>query len=756
MAIDPKQMTPTQLVRTLNSTPLGSVTSGAAIHRQMNEAGTRVGDGKRVHLVRYVAWLARKVHMARKAKTAQTEAAPSNSGYESVRERSRARQAEISQSGRDIGPIPAVADPKRRAKAEKSLKAWCETYMPATFNLPWSDDHLKALKRLDRVIDQDELYALAMPRGTGKTTMLLAAVLKAKLTGKRRFGVLIGDTEMAGVELIEAIKTELETNELLAADYPEVCYPIERLERITQRAKGQLCEGRPTRMSWTKRQIVLPTIPGSPASGAVIHATGLTGRLRGLKHSRSDGEAMRPDMVLLDDPQTDESARSPTQTQQRERLVNGAVLGLAGPSKPIAALMACTVICKDDLADRILDRGTHPEWHGERFKLIYQWPTNEKLWDQYAELRAEGLLNDDGGKAATTFYRKHRKEMDAGAKVAWPQRKLDSELSAIQHAVNLRLRNEAAFLAEHQNEPPDEHAASELRLLDDEIFEKIGGVGRGVVPMACDRLTAFIDVQQKVLWYLVAAWGDGFTGAVVDYGTWPDQGLGYVTTSAAKRTIARAKPGAGFEGQLYNALGELVDQLAGTTWKNEKGTQMQFERVMIDANWGKSTDVVYQFARESTHKSLVLPSHGRGIGASMKPLNEYQKKPGDRVGHYWRIAAASGRGARYVVYDTNYWKTFLSDRIRASLGDRGAIQLYKAKPTQHRMLVDHLTSEYPIEVSGRGRSVQEWKLRPGRENHLFDCLVGAAVAASMLNVATIGHQTKPAGKRRRKGSVSYL
>jgi hypothetical protein len=37
------------------------------------------------------------------------------------------------------------------------------------------------------------------------------------------------------------------------------------------------------------------------------------------------------------------------------------------------------------------------------------------------------------------------------------------------------------------------------------------------------------------------------------------------------------------------------------------------------------------------------------------------------------------------------------------------------------MLPDHLTSEQPIAVTARGQTVDEWKLFPGRENHLFDC-----------------------------------
>ena len=68
-------------------------------------------------------------------------------------------------------------------------------------------------------------------------------------------------------------------------------------------------------------------------------------------------------------------------------------------------------------------------------------------------LRAEGLREGDGGVKATEFYRMRQAEMDAGSQVAWPARFNADELSALQHAFNLKLRDEEAFYAEYQNEP---------------------------------------------------------------------------------------------------------------------------------------------------------------------------------------------------------------------------------------------------------------------------------------------------------------
>ena len=58
---------------------------------------------------------------------------------------------------------------------------------------------------------------------------------------------------------------------------------------------------------------------------------------------------------------------------------------------------------------------------------------------------------------------------DAGAIIAWPQRFHEDELSAIQHAINLKLRDEAAFFTEYQNEPIVEAEGEEM--LDVQLVE---------------------------------------------------------------------------------------------------------------------------------------------------------------------------------------------------------------------------------------------------------------------------------------------
>jgi hypothetical protein len=68
----------------------------------------------------------------------------------------------------------------------------------------------------------------------------------------------------------------------------------------------------------------------------------------------------------------------------------------------------------------------------------------------------------------------------------------------------------------------------------------------------------------------------------------------------------------------------------------------------------------------------------------------------------------------------------------------------------HRMLAEHLTAEYRVKTEGRGRQIDEWKLRtPGRDNHWLDCLVGCAVAASMQGCVLFGTDVRQQNNRPR-------
>lgn len=720
------------VARLLNSTSFGFVLAQARLYREFNRVGFRIGSSenpRNINLLKYIAWMFDRKHTPEETSGARS--------YEDRRNAERDRQAEQSLAGRDIGPLPEVVNPNRKAACERNFQLFCESYFPETYALAWSPDHLKVIEKIETAVLRGGLFALALPRGSGKTTITESAALWSMLYGHREFVVLIGATESAALELLDSLKTELEVNERLAEDFPEVCYPVAQLEGIANRCAGQLYKGERTRITWTSNEIVLPTIEGSRASGIIVRVAGITGRIRGMKFKRSDGRSVRPSLVIIDDPQTSESAGSLEQTRKRVRVLAGDILGLAGPGQKISGIMPCTIIRPGDMADIILNRNTHPDWNGEKTRMVYRFPTNMKLWEEYAEIRAEALRTEGNFQKATEFYLANREAMDAGAEVSWEARFNHDEVSALQHAMNLKFQDEAAFQSEYQNDPLPDDTADDSLLSVDEICAKINGLARRRVPLKCDRLTMFVDVQKALLFYVVIAWAEDFTGAVIDYGSWPDQHRHEYSLADANPSIQTLFPKAGFEGALYAALSALTEECLGREWEREDGAVLKIERALVDANWGQSTDVVYQFCRQSSHAGVILPSHGRYVGASSKPMTEYRKQQGDRLGFNWMIPNVAGKRAiRHVIYDTNYWKSFIHARLAVPVGDKGSLTLYGRIPGAHQLFAEHLTAEYRVKTQGRGRTVDEWKLKPqSHDNHFLDCVAGCAVCGSMLGAS---------------------
>ena len=732
MPINPSNMRVVDVARLLNSTSFGFVLAQARLYREFNRVGFRIGSSenpRNINLLKYIAWMFDRKHTPEETSGARS--------YEERRNAERDRQAEQSLAGRDIGPLPEVVNPGRKAACERNFQLFCESYFPETYSLAWSPDHLKVIEKIETAVLRGGLFALALPRGSGKTTITESAALWSMLYGHREFVVLIGATESAALELLDSLKTELEVNERLAEDFPEVCYPVAQLEGIANRCAGQLYKGERTRITWTSNEIVLPTVEGSRASGIIVRVAGITGRIRGMKFKRSDGRSVRPSLVIIDDPQTSESAGSLEQTRKRVRVLAGDILGLAGPGQKISGIMPCTIIRPGDMADIILNRNTHPDWNGEKTRMVYRFPTNMKLWEEYAEIRAEALRTEGNFQKATEFYLANREAMDAGAEVSWEARFNHDEVSALQHAMNLKFQDEAAFQSEYQNDPLPDDTADDSLLSVDEICAKINGLARRRVPLKCDRLTMFVDVQKALLFYVVIAWAEDFTGAVIDYGSWPDQHRHEYSLADANPSIQTLFPKAGFEGSLYAALSALTDECLGREWEREDGAVLKIERALVDANWGQSTDVVYQFCRQSSHAGVILPSHGRYVGASSKPMTEYRKQQGDRLGFNWMIPNVAGKRAiRHVIYDTNYWKSFIHARLAVPVGDKGALTLYGRIPGAHQLFAEHLTAEYRVKTQGRGRTVDEWKLKPqSHDNHFLDCVAGCAVCGSMLGAS---------------------
>ncbi len=764
MRIDPHHLTPMELTRLLNSTPLGTVISQHKVYRQRAEAGGRIDSLSKpgaIDLIRYAGWVF--------GLWIKKQAASPLNRVQKHRVQEAHRNRVKRESIRNIGQVGRIADIRRRQACERDLARFIMTYAPEGKNT-FSEDHLRVIKRIENAIFHGGRFVEAVYRGFGKSTISELAAVWAVCFGHKSFVPLIGANQARATDNLNSIKGTFESERLLA-DFPEICFPIQSLEGITQRCHGQMYENKDaqvtaTHLEWGSEYLVLPMTDGAydqdgqwhqnQAAGSVILGCGITSsKVRGMKKRRGDGVQMRPDFCIIDDPQDEESAASPQQVTKRLNIIKKAIIRSGGHTEGMSIVMPCTVIQKDDLVDQLLDPVKNPAWQGERIPFVRKWAQrHEDLWlEQYARIRGRYDSNDPDDQLrarrdATEFYRKHREEMDKGCEISWEwcYSRREHELSAIQHAYNALIDDgEAVFASEFQNEPflpPEE----EGQITTAEIYARVNNLKRSDIPVSCEYLSAFIDVQGKLLYYAVCAWTVDFTGYLIDYGTFPDQKRKYFTLRQAACSLRQVFSGTGQEGAWRAGLEALTDKLLGREWRRDDGMAFRITRCLIDANDGNASGTIYDFCRQSRYPSVVMPSRGKGVTASSKPFCDYHKKTGDRVSDFnWRIPASQGKNAtRYILFDTNYWKSFVRSRLRVGKGDPGALTIFGKKAEAHRMLAEHLVAEYSVRTEGRGRVVDEWRMRPGlTENHFFDCLVGCAVGASEQGVVLPGTGGKP-------------
>lgn len=666
----------------------------------------------------------------------------------------------------DIAPLPdpmTAEELQVRNACNDSLLFHLQTCYPNAFQLPFSDDHLRLIDQIEIACRDGQLKALAMPRGNGKTTIVTRAGLWSLLAGYRKFAVVIAATEAFAQKLLSSIKTEILTNQMLQTLYRNELHCLKALEGESKRAIGQRFEGQKTNVQWLSGQIAFGYVPTVNTSGAILSCCGITGNIRGQQITGIDGVIHRPDLVLVDDPQTKESASSPSQCQKRHELMMGDVLGMAGPHTSLSALCTCTVIYKNDLADRLLDRKQSPVWQGDICKMVYDWPKDEKIWDEYRTVWEDELRRDGDGSDARQFVQDHFDQMHLGSKVGWKHRYRPDEVSALQHAYNLRFRDEAAFYAEYQNDPLSSQTDSPFELDAETIARKTNNEKRGVVPAECERITTFVDVQNNVLFYVQTAWEMQGRGHVINYGTYPDQGRLYFTKKQIEKTLQDVGRTENLNEAIYLGLDALMNDLFARTYRRADGTLMGLDRCGVDARSGYHTRCVRRFCRETKHMGRIHPQFGVYIGKDGRPWHQWKHNKTHRMGVHCRMQPPpkTEMGVRELMVDTNWWKSFAAERLAATMGADKTLMLWDDAPARHRMFAEHCLSETPVRVVGKaGNEVIEWRQETQHLNNDFwDCLVGTCVLASVEGVRVDMQDEairKQKPKRNRRSATNFV
>ena len=489
--------------------------------------------------------------------------------YEKLKERARARNVALALAGRDIGELPEVVNPERKARAASDFRFFCESYFPLTFHLPWSPDHLKVIAQ-DRT---GRACAAVCSRwrclaGAGKTTICECACIWAVLNGHREFVCLIGQRRRAcdGHARLDQDGTRRQRTAAGGLSRGRLSDPVPRRDRQSlqrpalSRASGRTSAGPPARSCCRRCR-------AASASGAIIKVAGITGRIRGMKYKRADGQTVRPSLVV------------------HRRSANGRIGPVAfavrharkhsGRCDPRPGRSG-----QEDLRHHALHRDS-PRRHGGQHPLIATSIRNGTAsgprWStRFPPTRSCGSVTANCGpracaqhgdiRLATEFYVANREAMDAGAVVAWPERFNHDELSAIQHAMNLKLQDEAAFFAEYQNEPLPEDSGDRRRT--DRRPDR-----RQDQPHArerdSDRLQPPDDVHRRA--GEPAVLRRGRLGGRLHrlrrrLRSVPDQKRPYFTLRDARYTLSLATKASGLEGAIYAGLERLTDDYLGREW----------------------------------------------------------------------------------------------------------------------------------------------------------------------------------------------
>lgn len=619
--------------------------------------------------------------------------------------------------------IPKCEDRRRRTRLEKDDCRWLSWYLPDVFSQAWTPTRTELVADIRRAAVEGGLIAAAGTRGAGKTMIAAGVGLKLVLTGRVKVLLLIAATGPFADRLLANIKYWVETSARLAADYPEVVAPIRALEGIAQRCNSQTVAGERTRMLWAGPYVILPTVPKSPASGSVIASLGLDGAIRGF-----NVRGRRPDLVLVDDPDTRESARSVDQTAKRAEIVENDIAGLGTRENPAAIVMLCNVPTRICLGAQFTDPKIKPAWRGRRYPLVMRWPDRADLWEEYVRRRQEELAGGTNPPRETDrWYLAHRQAMDAGAQLADPDRwnrtlaedNEPLEVSAIQSVYNLVADRGWQFVScELQCDPTDEDAADQLSV--DVVRSRGNDLPRGQLPQDCARVTIGVDCGKFALHWVAVAWSEACRASVIDYGIHDVAGTS-------------AEDSQGIEFALCQSVQSLIRERCLNV------AERQVDHVLVDSGY-------YPAAIYAAVKACGGGRVGacKGAGDVQGPAERMPVKSGReaRVGDHWALRYQSADRIWLTLIDSDYWKQWIRDRITTAPGYPGSMTLFspdRQRYGDHRAFAEHLAAEQWDPVKHRWIAT--------KRNHWGDALYYAAVAASITGIRLLTQRALPVSWR---------
>ena len=309
----------------------------------------------------------------------------------------------------------------RRAIAARSPAAFAHVYLVSLFQRTGCRLHDEVFGKLAHFHERRGSHlAVAAPRGHAKSTIVsLAYVLWCLLHKKEPFVLLVSASAEQATKLLDHVKRQLESNQLLRTDFPE----LEGVTRISP---------------WRKNTILLP-------NGAMLACYCAGQNLRGARHGKD-----RPTLIVADDLEDKLQVGVEEQRGKLSDWFYSTLLKAGSPDTNV--VVAGTVLHHQSLLATLLDEALTPGWERLRFQAIEENPTDPNLWEQWSEIfRGRAKFEEATGRdAAKAFFDAHKEELEAGSKVLWP------DMYPLEVLMEIKLREgTSSFEAEYQNQPLD-------------------------------------------------------------------------------------------------------------------------------------------------------------------------------------------------------------------------------------------------------------------------------------------------------------
>jgi len=585
------------------------------------------------------------------------------------------------------------ADPTRRAELEANSERWLKYYLPEAFPLEWSDGHKAIIKAIDETENSGDGTVVAAPRGEGKSTVCKGMGVKLNLTGKCKFLLLGGWKHTDAKEAFKFWVTILTSSERLQEDYPEFTQPFEVSKHSSRLSQLRWNDGTPCGAIIRSTDLIIEL----PDNRGAIAARSINGDVKGLNVTLSDGSVIRPDKILLDDPQDVKRADNPIFVAQTCNHIETQWICLAGPQKRIAPMFAVTIKHNNDVGDtfskklnytcikipRVVQWADGFEEKGSRCRRMW-----EEWWAQYAD-------EDTRGKAFE-FYEKNKDEMVKGMRVSWMERKDDQRgdpdafFSAMVDYFSL---GKSVFYSEYQNAPLEE--TTQIYTLSPEIIHNMVDESRAplMIPEWSVLRVAATDLNPSYGFTCeLKAYGKDGTSTVLWYAVWKEHPL----------PVSEEMPETERQKTVYDALVNV-----GKMFNDMKARPEQWT---VDAS-GEYFDTVMRFCDMSELLCGIraIPSTGRS-GKNFNPNTRSRiGKPRNSV---YECKTEKGK---WLCWDADLYKERSQRSFLGSLGAPGTCSLFRGI---HRDFAEQVCREKLVGKALLGGFMRyEWHTQPGKHDY---------------------------------------